>query len=89
MSDPAIKAFGDNLRAKINAGQPLAGQKVAEPTFWIEVSKGGAGYFALMLWDGDGYPEPWETGERRYGEPEPAECEARAWAEAEGLEFRQ
>lgn len=78
---PTVKAFGDDLRAKINGGHQLSGQKVERPSFWIEVTKGGSGYFAVMLWDGDGYAEPWETGEGRYGEPEPAMCEARSWAE--------
>lgn len=82
------KNYATRLRHDVNAGKALVGQVIDKPEFWIEVTKGGAGYFAVMMWNGDGFPEPWETGDGRYGEPEPAMCEARTWAEAEGLEFR-
>lgn len=85
----AYRAFSDVLTTRVKAGKPLDGQTKAEPKFWITVTHGGAGYFAVMLWDGMGFTEPWETGEGRYGEREPAECEARNWALAEGIEFRQ
>lgn len=87
MASREVKQFGDDLRAKIVAGQPLEGQKEAKPRFWIEVMKLGSGWAAVMLWNGDGYQEPWETGDGRYGEPEPAISEARGWAEAEEIEF--
>jgi len=89
MTHPRIKTFGDNLRAKIVAGEPLPGQSVEKPSFWIEVTKGGAGYFAVMVWDGDGFPEPWETGVGRYETEAEATAEAKSWAESEGLEFRE
>lgn len=88
MTHPTIKAFGDNLRAEIVAGRQLPGQANAKPAFWIEVTKGGAGYFACMFWDGEGYAEPWETGMGRYVDPSEAEVEGRRWAEDEGIEFR-
>jgi hypothetical protein len=84
----AFSAFKDVLTTQVKNGKMLDGQMNPEPKFWIEVTKGGAGYFAVMLWDGDGYPEPWDSGEGRYSEPEPAGAEAKRWALEEGIEFR-
>lgn len=86
---PEFAQFRDILRTKVESGKsPIDDQTVAKPTFWIEVTSGMSGYFAVMLWDGCGFPEPWETGDGRYGEPEPAEAEARRWAADENVEFR-
>jgi len=70
-----------------NGTRRLNDQTEEKPKFWIEVTKGGAGYFAVMVWNGSGFTEPWDTGLGRYGEIEPAISEARAWAEEEGLAF--
>jgi len=67
----------------------IDGQVERSPTYWIEVTKGGSGYFAVMLWDGMGFPEPWETGIGRYETAAQAESEAENWAEAEGVSFRK
>lgn len=51
-----------------------------------------SGYFAVMYWwnpEMDGFWEPWQTGIGRYATREEAVKEGKAWAEAEGLEFRE
>lgn len=81
-------SFSRNLRAKVDAGEmPIEGQEKRLPKFWIEVTRGGSGWFAVMLWDGMGYPEPWENGDSRYNEQESAIVEGRAWAVEEKIEF--
>jgi hypothetical protein len=71
--------------ADADAGK-IKGQ-VQKPSYWIEVTQGSA-WFAVQLWDGMGYPEPWETGIGRYATKEEAIVEAKQWAEAVGLEYR-
>jgi hypothetical protein len=75
------------IAADAQAGK-IDGQKKAPPTYWIEVTSGMRGFFAVMLWDGMGFAEPWETGMGSYDTAEKAAVEARMWAEAEGVEFR-
>lgn len=56
----------------------------------VTTTKGGSGYFAVMLWwnpDLGGFAEPWQTGAGRYASHEEAEIEARDWAEAEGVPY--
>lgn len=89
-SHPMFDPFKTKLTENVQSGaQQLDDQVKAKPKFWIEVGKLGSGWAAILLWDGPGFPEPWETGDGRYGEPEPAIAEARHWAEAEGYEFRE
>ena len=62
-----------------------------EKQYFVTVTEGMSGYFAVMMWwnpDLGGFHEPWQTGVGRYATPEEAEEEGRAWAAEEGLEFR-
>lgn len=72
---------------KANSGN-IDGQVKSPPTYWIDTTFGMRGYFAVMMWDGMGFDEPWETGIGSYETAEQAAIEAREWAEAEGLECR-
>ena len=59
---------------------------------YITVTSGMAGYFAVMLWwnpDMDGFWEPWDTGFGRYADKAQAISEAKDWATAECLEYRE
>lgn len=56
----------------------------------VTVTHGMRGYFAVLVWwnpDG-GFWEPWESGCGSYSNPDEASTEGRAWAAAEGVEFR-
>jgi hypothetical protein len=66
----------------------IDGQKKSPPVYWVEVTSGMRGFFAVLLWDGMGFPEPWETGIGSYKTAAQAAVEAQQWAEAEGIEFR-
>jgi hypothetical protein len=66
----------------------IEGQTKSPPNYWITVTSGMRGYFAVMLWDGMGFEEPWETGMGSYDTPEQAAIEAKQWAEAEGIEYK-
>lgn len=51
-----------------------------------------SGYFAVCIWwntDMDGFWEPWNTGIGRYATKEEAVTEAKQWAKAEELEYRE
>lgn len=65
----------------------LDGQVKSPPRYWITTSQGMSGFFAVMMWDGGGFDEPWQTGDGRYRDHEQAKREARDWAEAEDLEY--
>lgn len=80
--------FKDVLTSQVRDGRMLDGQTKPKPTYWIEVTHGGAGYFAVMLWDGMGFPEPWDSGDGRYADRKLAEAEGRRWAAEEEIEFR-
>lgn len=81
--------YKDVLTTSVRAGtKKLEDQVVDKPEFWIEVTSGMSGYFAVMLWNGSGFPEPWDTGMGRYRTSAQAEVEARQWAAEEELEFR-
>lgn len=55
----------------------------------ITINKGMAGWFAVMLWwNPDGFPESFNTAAGRHDNQEAAVADAKAWAEAEGLEYR-
>lgn len=53
----------------------------------IQVTQGLAGWFAVMIVDTDGFPEPQCSGMGRYANQSDAIAEARQWAEAEELPF--
>lgn len=56
--------------------------------FYVTTSKGGAGWFAVMIVrDPDGFEEPYQTGFGGYLTQGEAENEARNWAEMEELSF--
>lgn len=64
---------------------------LTKPAPFITVTKGGSGYFAVMMWwapEHGGFWEPWETGIGRYEEKWKAISEAKVWAEAEEIEFQ-
>lgn len=75
------------IKRKADRGE-LDGQTKAKPSYWIETMKGGAGWFACMVWDGMGYPEPWDTGVGRYATEAEAATEACNWAANERIEYR-
>ena len=57
---------------------------------YVTITKGGAGYFATLIWwnpDMGGFYEPYDTGVGRYRTQAEAVPEAVAWAEAEGIPF--
>jgi hypothetical protein len=54
---------------------------------YITVTRGMAGYFAVMITYEDGFPEPWETGAGRYATEEEAVQEAVGWARDEDMPF--
>jgi hypothetical protein len=59
---------------------------------YITTTSGMSGFFAVMLWwnpDMGGFYEPWTTGTGRYLTVEEARAEARDWAEAEQVEYRE
>ena len=68
---------------------------VVEPTpMFVTTTHGMSGYFAVMMWynteDGpEGFWEPWQSGIGRYKTKGPAIAEAKAWAESEGLEYKE
>ena len=82
--------YKDALTTGVRAGsKKLEGQTEEKPEFWIEVTSGMSGHFAVMLWNGEGFPEPWDTGEGRYRSSAEAAVEAKQWALEEQIEFRQ
>jgi len=89
LHNPAYRSFSGQLLEDVRRGEaPIDGQAKREPVFYIQAMTLGSGWAAVMIWDGMGFEEPWETGMGRYGEPEPAEAEAKNWAAAEGVEYR-
>lgn len=57
---------------------------------YVTITSGMRGFFAILMhWDDEGQCwEPWNSGPGSYRSSEEAAAEARAWADAEGLEFR-
>lgn len=57
--------------------------------FWISVTHGMRGYFAVMMVEeADGFVDVQQSGIGSYETMEEAEREGREWAKAEELEFR-
>jgi hypothetical protein len=54
---------------------------------YITVTKGMSGWFAVMIVDTDGLPEPECTGIGRYALQSKAIAEGRFWAELDGIPF--
>lgn len=57
---------------------------------FITVSNGLRGWFAVNMWwnpEHDGFYEPWNTGCGSYETREGAIKEAKAWAEADGIDL--
>lgn len=58
---------------------------------YVTLTRGMRGWFAVLVhWNPDhgGFWEPWQTSVGSYDAPEEAAAAGRAWAEAEGLEFK-
>lgn len=63
-----------------------------EHASFVTTTKGMRGYFAVQVWwnpDLGGFWEPWQSGIGSYATQREAEVDARAWAESEGLEFKE
>jgi hypothetical protein len=56
--------------------------------FYITTTSGMRGWFAVMIDDSDGFPEPVTSGIGSYKTQAEAEVEARQWAKAEELPFQ-
>lgn len=57
---------------------------------YVTTTKGGAGWFALIVWwnpDMGGFPEPYQTGIGRYTTEAEAAIEGRKWARTEEMPF--
>jgi hypothetical protein len=54
---------------------------------YVTVTSGMRGFFAVLIDETDGYPEPVQSGPGSYESPEGAAVEAREWARAEGLRY--
>ena len=65
---------------------------MSENANFITTTQGMSGFFAVEMWwnpEHGGFWEPWETGAGRYPMKDLAVREAKAWAEMEGLEYRE
>lgn len=56
--------------------------------YYITITSGMRGFFAVMVDESDGFPEPVQSGIGSHITRESAEIEARQWARAEELEYR-
>lgn len=54
---------------------------------YLDVTSGMRGYFAVLIDDSDGFPEPVQSGIGSYETREGAEIEAKDWAMSEELTF--
>jgi len=69
----------------------LAAFTPPKPEPYVTITHGMRGYFAVLLhWNEDhgGFWEPWNTSDFSYSSRAGAERDGKAWAEAEGLEFK-
>ncbi len=57
--------------------------------YYLTTSHGMRGYFAVLIDDSGGFPEPVTTGYGSYNTREEAEKEAEEWALAENLKVRK
>jgi hypothetical protein len=58
-----------------------------EMAVYVTVTSGMRGYFAVLVDDSDGFPEPVQSGIGSYHTATEAEPEARDWALSEGIPF--
>lgn len=56
---------------------------------YITTTHGMRGFFAVMIDDSDGFPDPFMTGHGSYKNSEDAKKEAKDWAKAEEMEYRE
>jgi len=56
---------------------------------YVTTTSGMRGFFAVLVDDSDGFPEPVQSGIGSYKTAEEAAGEAIDWARAEGLEFKR
>lgn len=58
---------------------------------YITTTSGVSGFFAVCMWwnPDPGFWEPWQTGVGRYGDHKDAIKEAKEWAEAEELKYKE
>jgi hypothetical protein len=63
--------------------------KYVEPSkyYYITVTRGMRGWFAVMIISEKGYDEPWVSSPCSYETREEAEEEAVAWAQAENIRY--
>lgn len=61
--------------------------KPSKPLY-VTTTYGMRGWFAVLIDESDGFPEPVQTGCGSYSTQAGAEIEARDWARAEGIEYR-
>jgi hypothetical protein len=55
---------------------------------YVTTTKGMRGWFAVLIDDSEGFPEPVSTGIGSFDTKEEAEIEAKEWALAEEVKFR-
>ncbi|WP_316207472.1 hypothetical protein [Bradyrhizobium sp. SZCCHNR3118] len=60
-----------------------------EVKLYVTVTSGMRGFFAVLIDESAGFPEPVQTGMGSYQTAAGAAIEAKDWARAEGLEFRE
>jgi hypothetical protein len=57
--------------------------------FYVTVTSGMRGYFAVLIDESEGFPEPVNTGNGSYKTADGAAVEVQDWARAEGIEYRK
>lgn len=62
--------------------------KKSKPKFYVAVMEGIRGWFACMMIEEDGFPEPWQSGILSFKTRAKAVTEGKIWAEAEGVEYK-
>lgn len=56
---------------------------------YVTTTSGMRGFFAVLIDESEGFPEPVQSGIGSYKTVEGAQAEARDWALAEGIEYRE
>lgn len=56
---------------------------------YVTTTHGMRGFFAVLIDESDGFPEPVQTGIGSYKTSAAAAVEAQDWAKAEGLPYRE
>lgn len=55
---------------------------------YVSVTQGMRGYFAVLIDETNGFPEPVQTGIGSYASFKEAKIEAQEWARIEGIEYK-